>query len=171
MQIIDNHLKKVIIIGRKTAVNIPLSPMASAEKAAAFSLISIARAVPIPWETKPSAKPFEVSCFIFKNLKTIVPNKAPIIPVIITNPTAKDGIAPICCEVIIAIGAVIDFVVIDKIVGSSAPKIQSNVTAITIEKTPAIKSVRTIGKKSDFIYFKFLYKGKAKATVAGPKKK
>ena len=161
----------MIIIGRKIAVNIPLSPIASAEKAAAFSLISIALAVPIPWETKPKAKPFDVSCFIFTSLKTIVPNKAPIIPVINTKPTAKDGIPPICCEVIIAIGAVIDFVVIDKIVGKSAPKIQSNVTAIAIEKTPAINKVRTIGRKSDFIYFRFLYKGNAKATVAGPKKK
>ena len=152
-------------------MNIPLNPIARAEKAAAFSLISIALAVPIPWDTKPRAKPFEVSCFIFTNLKTIVPNNAPIIPVIKTNPTAREGIAPICSEVIIAIGAVIDFVVIDKIVGSSAPKIQSNITAIAIEKTPAIKSVRTIGKKSDFIYFKFLYNGNAKATVAGPKKK
>ena len=93
----------MIIIGRKTAVNIPLSPIASAEKAAAFSLISIALAVPIPWEIKPRAKPFEVSCFIFISLKTIVPNKAPIIPVIKTKPTANDGIAPICSEVIIAI--------------------------------------------------------------------
>ena len=42
------YLKKVIIIGRKIAVNIPLSPIASAPNAAAFSLISIARAVPIP---------------------------------------------------------------------------------------------------------------------------
>ena len=31
--------------------------------------------------------------------------------------------------------------------------------------------VRTIGKNKDFIYFKFLYRGKASATVAGPKKK
>ena len=161
----------MIIIGRKTAVNIPLSPIARAEKAAAFSLISIALAVPIPWENNQRAKPFEVSCFIFINLNTIVPNNAPIIPVINTNPTASDGIAPICSEVIIAIGAVIDFVVIDKIVGSSAPKIHNKDTAITIEKTPAIKRVRTIGKKSDFIYFKFLYNGNAKATVAGPKKK
>ena len=113
----DNYLKKVIIIGRKIAVKIPLSPIARAPKAAAFSLISIALAVPIPCDTSPRAKPFEVSCFILISLKTIVPNKAPIIPVINTNPTAKDGIAPICCEVIIAIGAVIDFVVIDKIVG------------------------------------------------------
>lgn len=161
----------MIIIGRKIAVNIPLSPIASAEKAAAFSLISIARAVPIPWETNPSAKPFEVSCFIPISLKTIVPNKAPIIPVISTNPTAKEGIPPICCEVIIAIGAVIDFVVIDNIVGKSAPKIHNKLTAIAIEKTPAINKVKTIGIKSDFIYFRFLYKGKAKATVAGPKKK
>jgi hypothetical protein len=28
-----------------------------------------------------------------------------------------------------------------------------------------------IGTKSDFIYFELLYKGRAKATVAGPKKK
>ena len=146
----------MIIIGRKIAVNIPLSPIASAEKAAAFSLISIALAVPIPWETKPRAKPFEVSCLIFTSLKTIVPNKEPIIPVIRTKPTAKDGIPPICSDVIIAIGAVIDFVVIDNIVGKSAPKIHSNETAITIEKTPAIKSVKTIGKNSDLIYFKFL---------------
>ena len=145
----------MIIIGRKIAVNIPLSPMASAPNAAAFSLISIALAVPIPWDTSPSAKPFEVSYFTLKILKTIVPNKAPIIPVINTNPTAKDGIAPICCEVIMAIGAVIDFVVIDKIVGSSAPKIHNKLTAITIEKTPAINRVKTIGRKSDFMYFKF----------------
>ena len=161
----------MIIIGRKIAVNIPLSPIASAPKAAAFSLISIARAVPIPWETSPRAKPFEVSCLTRASLKTIVPNKAPIIPVINTNPTANDGIPPICCDVIIAIGAVIDFVVIDKIVGKSAPKIQSNEIAITIEKIPAINKVNTIGIKSDFTYFRFLYKGNAKATVAGPKKK
>ena len=105
------------------AVNIPLKPIASAAKAAAFSLISIALAVPIPWDTRPRAKPFEVSYFTLKILNTIVPNKAPTIPVIKTKPTAKDGIAPICSEVIIAIGAVIDFVVIDKIVGRCAPKI------------------------------------------------
>ena len=167
----NNYLKKVIIIGRKIAVNIPLRPIASAEKAPAFSLISIALAVPIPWDTSPSAKPFEVSCFIFINLKTIVPNKAPMIPAINTNPTAKEGIAPICCDVIIAIGAVIDFVVIDKIVGSSAPKIQRKQTAITIENIPAINKVNTIGKNSDFIYLRFLYNGNAKATVAGPRKK
>ena len=132
------------------AVNIPLSPIASAPKAAAFSLISIALAVPIPCDTSPKAKPFEVSYLTLASLKTIVPNKAPIIPVIKTNPTAKDGIPPICCEVMIAIGAVIDFVVIDKIVGKSAPKIHNRATAIATEKIPAITKVKAIGIKSVF---------------------
>lgn len=132
-------------------MNIPLKPIAKAEKAAAFSDISIALAVPIPCEITPSAKPFDVSCFIFIILKIAVPKSAPpIIPVIITNPTARDGIAPICSDVIIAIGAVIDFVVIDKIVGSSAPNTHNKETAIAIENTPAITRVIIIGKKKRF---------------------
>ena len=108
---------------------------------------------------------------IFINLKIVVPKSAPIIPVINTKPTAKEGIAPICSEVITAIGAVIDFVVIDKIVGRSAPNIHNKPTASTIEKTPATNKVTIIGRNNAFKCFRFLYKGSASATVAGPKKK
>ena len=53
-------------------------------------------------------------------------------------------------EVIIAIGAVIDFVVIDKIVGKSAPKIHNSATAIATEKTPAITKSKSYWYKKCF---------------------
>ena len=84
-------------------------------------------------------------------LKIVVPNTAPIIPVIITKPIAKDGIAPISFDVIIAIGAVIDLVVIDKIVRIFASKSHNIVIVIiTVEKLP-INKVIIIGKNKDLI--------------------
>ena len=67
-------------------------------------------------------KPFEVSYLTLASLKTIFQIKLQLFQLSKQNPTTKDGIPPICCEVMIAIGAVIDFVVIDKIMSKSTPK-------------------------------------------------
>lgn len=87
------------------AVKTPLSPIARAANAAAFSLISTALEVPKAWATRPSEKPLAASLLMFSHLKTTLPNNTPKSPVIAINPIDKETIAPISCATIIPIGA------------------------------------------------------------------
>ena len=134
-------------IGNKTAVKTPTNPIAKAAKAAAFSLISRERAMPIACEISPSVNPFAASCLIFRTLNTNVPKSAPKSPVRTTNPIANEGTAPMSCAVMSVMGAVTDFVVIESIVIFEASKSHKIPTALRIVNVPPAKSVTVIGRK------------------------
>lgn len=141
-------------MGRLKAVKTPFKLIPNIEKATAFWDISTAFAVPIPWDIKPRVKPWTISLSILNSLKMRGQSSAPKTPVIKIKVTARAEIAPIWSEVIIAIGAEIDFVDMESIVDSEeSSRYSINSDTAIVKRLPTIKVIIIWGKK-DFIVFK-----------------
>ena len=153
------------------AVIRPANPMAKLLIAPSASPISIAFEVPRAWDDVPIAIPMATGSFIFINLNTVSAIMAPVSPVIIIAATVISGIPPICFDTSMPIGVVTDLGTSDNPNKTSS----SNALAKSmIEVTPTLDPTKIppmIGRAFSFSSLMFLYRGIAKATVAGARKK
>lgn len=130
---------------------------------------SMQAAVPKTWLVAPIANPFAISLLILKVFSILCPNMAPNSPVKATIQAVNSGIPPINFDISIAIGAVTDFGINEKINFMSEwnkfPIITAErIAIIEEEKNPT--NIALLFFESKCI---FLYKGYAKVIVAGPK--
>lgn len=96
---------------------------------------------------------------------------APKMPVMITNTAVKKGSPPSDCETAIATPAVADFGRKDSIMSRRRSETWPSTITEAIATIEPTRSATEIGSSKALTSFRFLYKGTAIATVAGPSKK
>lgn len=169
--VFNSHNITEITIGAAKDVKIAPKPMATPATAPCKSPSSAASAVPCPCAIVPKASPLEsglVTPVLFINHGPII---VPAIPVIITKATVKVGSPPIIFDISIATGVVADLILIDAISIFESPKNFANRTPDKSEEKEPTTNPKPTGKIFLKTMLRFLYKGTASATVAGPNRK
>ena len=159
------------IKGTRNTVIIPATPIQILLIAPSVSPSSKALAVPKAWEEVPKATPFDRLSSILKILNMKGPIIDPSIPVTIIENTVREGIPPRVFDISTPIGTVTDLGAKDLIISKSK---FTTFDRIIMENIPTMLPTNiphNKGNRLDFNKSNLLYKGTAKTTVAGPRKK
>ena len=130
-----------------------------------------ARAVPIPCEATPRAKPPTASCLTRMALNSSGETTAPVMPVAITSTAVSDGTPPSFCDTAIAIGVVADLGPALTAICTEPPNASTIPTAETTAVSEPASSAANIGRNQRRTRGNWRASGTASATVAGPSKK